>query len=366
MSFFRTRWRRMSAKPIRNLRAGFSLVELLIVISIIALLAAFLLPGLSRAREYAYFTTCKNGLRQISIAFLCYAGNGKGRLPGTEGVYNQCTPTTADPNAMRKCGTITAFWLGDRDGDPRFYYAQLLEEVYDRRMYNNGWYTGTDWEGVDLGNRKWFGDARSPGTYLPIESLWDPIVGVRSWGEWGNSIATPDKRMGYAGSEQERDRLTRRNMVIGYAMYTHTTGCTMNRSDHMLPATGSTNLTEAPFRPYTKSRTIATAHKPSAWVATCLTPLHTYGYERQFRSHFGYRETVPGGFRFNIGHLDGHVDDTVWKDLPDGLRTHLITDSKSRPYGWPYKYRWYGGGGWAWVDGIVEEPVFDGAFDCNP
>ena len=40
-------------------RRGFTLVELLVVIAIIAVLAAIIVPGLSRAREYAYFTVCK-------------------------------------------------------------------------------------------------------------------------------------------------------------------------------------------------------------------------------------------------------------------------------------------------------------------
>ena len=62
-------------------REAFTLVELLVVISIIALLASFLLPGLSRAREYAYFTTCKSTLRQIGIGLTIYAGDNRGKMP---------------------------------------------------------------------------------------------------------------------------------------------------------------------------------------------------------------------------------------------------------------------------------------------
>ena len=62
---------------------GFTLVELLVVISIIALLVSILLPALNKAREQAKFTICKTNLRQIGIALVTYANDNEGRrVPG--------------------------------------------------------------------------------------------------------------------------------------------------------------------------------------------------------------------------------------------------------------------------------------------
>ena len=54
-------------------RSGFTLVELLVVISIIALLLAILMPALGRAREQAQEILCRSHLNQMSLAFMLYA-----------------------------------------------------------------------------------------------------------------------------------------------------------------------------------------------------------------------------------------------------------------------------------------------------
>jgi len=60
---------------------GFTLVELLVVIGIIAILMSVLLPSLSRARESAKRVQCLSNLKQISTAFFMYTEENKGWFP---------------------------------------------------------------------------------------------------------------------------------------------------------------------------------------------------------------------------------------------------------------------------------------------
>jgi hypothetical protein len=248
-------------------------------------------------------------------------------------------------------------------------------------------FRGRDWyEEIDRNGM--VGCPRRPGKYLPIEVMWDPITKVREWGVWGHpnfavvgrwrkdGAWTPQVKL-YAGSEMHRDTMSRGAGngcgIIGYTLFVTTVGCDIYQEDktkkaHILKGFGGDSVpmyAEGPnHRPDTKNRSLATWGHPSAWVGACHMPRwerNNAGW-RKFQSHFRTKRSIPGEWRFNVLHLGGHVDDSIWKEAYVTsmwlvYSSQVGWDQRMRPYGW-------------WTkspanDGYQDTPMFEGAFDQN-
>jgi prepilin-type N-terminal cleavage/methylation domain-containing protein len=93
-------------------RSGFSLIELLVVISILSLLIAILLPALTQARHQMRRTACASNLRQVGVAIHLYAHDHEDTIPfGPEG-----RPVTGS-NFYTVTGNVTSL-LSLENGDP--------------------------------------------------------------------------------------------------------------------------------------------------------------------------------------------------------------------------------------------------------
>src|SRR5437588_10670921 len=69
-----------------RLTGGFTFIELLVVIALIAILAALLLPALSKAKAKADCLTCLNNERQLALACAIYTSEYSERLPYNLGI----------------------------------------------------------------------------------------------------------------------------------------------------------------------------------------------------------------------------------------------------------------------------------------
>ncbi len=154
--------------PARN---AFTLIELLTVIAIIGILAAILIPVVSRVRESAKGSLCVSNLRQIGLAAHLYAGDHDDRLP----------PTRPGNVAALEASTRDAFHLYLDGGYEVFYCPNwgIPTPRLDADLYEL-WHTPNGYRGGHTIGYFWLGNPSVPGFGDPEthwkDSRWTGII----------------------------------------------------------------------------------------------------------------------------------------------------------------------------------------------
>jgi prepilin-type N-terminal cleavage/methylation domain-containing protein/prepilin-type processing-associated H-X9-DG protein len=118
----------------RRRQAGFTLVELLVVIGIIAILVGVLLPALNKARQAALETQCMSNMRQWGFGFQIYADANKGLLPqdGPDGAWNK-TPLVPSHLIGPAFGATNPVCTGF--DDPSLWWNAIPPQVSKKTYY---------------------------------------------------------------------------------------------------------------------------------------------------------------------------------------------------------------------------------------